>query len=102
MDAIRRYLEPPVAAAVIGLLIALQLVAVLAFSRSYAVRGHRITELEETICRERLARLAPLTSDVPCPEADRIFAQALPQVWTPIAQTPSTTPTQGSIGSRSR
>ena len=83
MDAIRRYLDPLVAAVVIGFLVALQLAAVIGFSVSYAARAHRIAELEAALCRERVARFAPLTADVPCPEADRIFAQALPRVWRP-------------------
>jgi hypothetical protein len=87
VDPIRRYLEPPVAAAVIGLLVAAQLAAMLAFSLSYAARGHRIVELEASVCRERMARIAPLTADVSCPDVEKIFAQALPQVWKPIAQT---------------
>ena len=78
MDAIRRYLEPPVAAALIALLVAAQLAAMLVFIASFAARGRRIAELEAMVCRERVARLAPLAPDVSCPDAEKIFARALP------------------------
>jgi hypothetical protein len=89
VTAIRRTLKPPVAAAVIGILLAVPLAAAVGFSVSYVARGHRIAELEAMVCRERVARLAPLKSELPCPEAEKILAHALPQVWTPIAQTRS-------------
>jgi hypothetical protein len=62
---------------------------VIGFMFSYIERGQRITDLETALCEERVARLSrvamPQTS---CPDADKILARALPQRWTPLAETP--------------
>ena len=89
MDTIRRWLWPPVARIVTLALIGLQLALVIGFMFSYIERGQRIADLETALCEERVARLSrvamPQTS---CPDADKILARALPQRWTPLAETP--------------
>jgi hypothetical protein len=89
VDAIRRWLWPPIARVVTLVIIGVQLALVLGFVFSYIERGRRIADLETALCEERVARLSrvamPQTS---CPEADKILARALPQRWTPLAETP--------------
>ena len=89
MDPIRRYLAPHAARAVIALIVAAQVIAVLAFSMTYARQARRIAELEDQVCRERLARFPNLVADAPCRDAQNVLAQVLPQRWMPIAQSPS-------------
>jgi hypothetical protein len=84
VDVIRRWLQPPVARTVIALIIVAQVMVVFGFSISYAKRGRRIADLEEALCRERLARFSHLASDVPCPNALHVLADALPQAWTSV------------------
>lgn len=88
MDPIRRNLAPQAARVVIALIVAAQLVAVLAVSMTYARQAKRIAELEDEVCRERLARFPNLVRerDMPCRDAQNVLAQVLPQRWVPIAQ----------------
>lgn len=81
MDAIRRWFRPPVAAAMIALIVAIQLAAILGFSASYAQRGRRIEDLEAALCREGLAQFSRVASSVECQGAQRALAQVLPQSW---------------------
>jgi len=90
MDPIRRTLAPQAAKAVVFLIVAAQVVAVLAFSMTYAKQARRIADLEDQVCRERLARFPNLVADAPCRNAQNVLAQVLPQRWVPISQTPST------------
>ena len=83
---LRRYLAPHAARAVIALIVAAQVIGVLAFSMSYARRARRIAELEDEVCRERLARFPSLVADAPCRDAQNVLAQVLPQRWVPLAQ----------------
>lgn len=89
MDAIRRWLRPPVAAAAIALIVAIQVAVILAFSISYAHRGRTIADLEAALCRERLAQFPQLVSDTQCRDAQKILAQVLPQSWVPMTPPPS-------------
>ena len=85
MDEIRRVFTPRVAAFVIALIVAFQVVALVGFARSYAERGRRIETLEDSLCRERLARIAAtlLTPD-DCRQAEQVLAASLPQIWRRI------------------
>ena len=89
MDPIRRYLAPHAARAVISLIVAVQVLGVLAFSMTYARQARRIADLEDQVCRERLAQFPNLVADAPCRNAQNVLAQVLPQRWVPIAQSPS-------------
>jgi hypothetical protein len=86
MDPIRRYLDPKAARVVIALIVAAQIAAVLGFSMSYARQARRIAELEDEVCRERLARFPNLVADAPCRNAQNVLAQVLPQRWQPLAE----------------
>jgi hypothetical protein len=89
MNAIRRWLWPPVARIVTLALISAQLAIVIGFVLSYVERGRRITDLETALCEERVARLSRLAvPQTSCPEADKILARVLPQRWMPLAETP--------------
>jgi hypothetical protein len=91
VDLIRRWLTPPVATAVIALIVGAQVAVVLAFTLSYVERGRRITELQAALCEERVGRLSRIAMpDTACPDADKILARVLPQRSTPIARSGST------------
>jgi hypothetical protein len=69
----------------IALIVACQVVALVGFARRYVERGRRIEALEDSICRERLARIAAtLLAPSECREAVKVLASTIPQIWTPI------------------
>jgi hypothetical protein len=89
VDTLRRWLWPPIARIVTLALIGVQLAIVVGFLLSYIERGRRIADLETALCEERVARLSRVAMpQTTCPEADKILARALPQRWTPLAETP--------------
>ena len=85
MNEIRRIFTPRAGAVIIGLIVACQVVALAGFARAYMERGRKIEALEESLCRERLARLAAtLLTSSECRQAEKVLASAIPQIWTPI------------------
>ena len=85
MNEIRRIFRPPVAAVIIVLLVACQVVALIGFARSYVDRGRKIQALEESLCRERVARIAgTLVAPSDCRQAEKVLASTIPQIWTSI------------------
>ena len=85
VSEIRRVFKPRVAAAMIAVIMACQLVAFVGFARSYAERGRTIEGLQDSLCRERLTRIAA-TLLVPseCRQAMKVLAASSPQIWTPM------------------
>jgi hypothetical protein len=87
MNEIRRIFTPRVAAVMIGLIVACQLVALVGFARSYVERGRKLEVLEESLCRERLARIAAtLLTPSECRQAEKVLASTMPQIWTAIPE----------------
>jgi len=69
----------------IALIVACQVVPLVGFARSYIERGRKIEALENSLCRERLARIAAtLLTPSECRQAERVLASTSPQIWTPI------------------
>jgi hypothetical protein len=69
----------------IALIVACQVVALVGFAQNYMERGRKIEALEDSLCRERLARIAAtLLAPSECRQAERVLASTSPQIWTPI------------------
>jgi hypothetical protein len=85
VNEIRRIFTPRVAAVMIALIVACQVVALAGFARGYMERGRKIEALEDSLCRERLARIAAtLRAPGECRQAEKVLASTIPQVWTPV------------------
>jgi len=84
VNEIRRIFTPRVAAVMIALIVACQVVAVVGFAGIYMERGRTIEVLEDALCRERLARIAAtLRVRGECRQAEKVLASSIPQIWTP-------------------
>ena len=85
VNEIRRIFGPRVGAVMIALIVACQVVALVGFARSYTERGRTIEALEDSLCRERLARIAAtLLTPSECRQAEKVLASTFPQIWTAI------------------
>jgi hypothetical protein len=101
VSEIRRIFTPGVAAALIALIAVCQVVALLEFARSYIERGRTIDALEDSLCRERLARIAAtLLTPTDCRQAEKVLASNLPKIWTPIKPRLSPTDSAASVTRR--
>ena len=86
VNEIRRVFKPRVAAVMIALIVACQVVAFVGFARSYVERGRTIEGLEDSLCRERLTRIAgSMLAPTECRQAMKVLAATFPQIWTPMA-----------------
>ena len=98
MNEIRRVFTPRAGSVIIALIVAFPIVALGGFARSYTERGRKIEALEDSLCRERLARIAAsLVAPTECRRAEKVLASTIPQIWTPIEPRLSAKPSAASV-----